>query len=361
MTQYFDIFNIPLGKNEDFIAKGRIQKNNQDQTNQDQDFDYIIVCDGHGDVYKNFMQDIRQLNMDALVSTECPATTLYHLMNDSNKYHIQAGCTFACAKIYHDRVDTFTIGDSNIFVYINKQLAYVSPDHNIHNESEVERLAAAEITYVVKDDQTFKLISPTVVIPHKAQSMHFVEPIPYIEPYSNCDLYVAMSQTIGHHGITGLAPARQTIYFNKAVDCVDIFVASDGVWDIFDPETIEHDMHFILNEKKIIKQESSLESELELDLDLKNIFVTAEIIAYEAEKRWKQGWDYEYNGKVYPDTEFGSKGWDDVSVGIWRHRPVAYAYDLDTLTPTFTLAETDLTQQVAEEIVDYTDNPLFTK
>jgi len=295
-----------MNKNEDFITKGHCVPI------EGEEFDYILVLDGHGDVLKQLMAYIRELDFDEIMTAsasanECTATYLNNLINADKRFHIRAGCTFACAKIFSDRVVVSTVGDSNIYVYINNMLEYVSPDHNINNADEVARLESEGITYILKDDQTFKLVSPTSLTYDMAKSLHFTAPIKYVD-YSTSgselytELYIAMTQTLGHHGITGLKPATKTIYF-KPTDKVDVIVATDGVWDVIDPELNVEDKDKIIH-------------------------LSAEDIAKEAVNRWKQGWDYIYNNETYSNTEFGPSGWDDVSVGVFRRYEIARVVEI---------------------------------
>jgi serine/threonine protein phosphatase PrpC len=286
MNSEIDYCCIQLNKNEDFITRG------QCVSEEGESFQYIIVLDGHGDITRQMMPYVRGLDFDSIMCHKCPATYLNDLLNEGNRFHIRAGCTFACAKIFDNRVESITVGDSNVYIYVNNELVYLSPDHNITNSEEIQRLEEAGITYKTQDDQTFKLISPTSLAPDMSQSIHFLTPTPYIEPDTGCELFIAMTQTLGHHGITGLKPYRKTILFQDT-DKVDVIVATDGVWDIIDPELIAEDKTMILQ-------------------------ASAKDIAKEAANRWRQGWNYIYNGHTYPNTEFGPVGWDDISVGVYR-------------------------------------------
>lgn len=291
MNSEIDLCCIQLNKNEDFITRGHCISSEGEQ------FHYILALDGHGDTSRQMMPYIRGLDFDDILSNNvCPATRLNEIINEGERFHIRSGCTFACAKIFENRVEAITVGDSNVYIYVNNELIYLSPDHNINNKEEIQRLEEAGITFKTQYDQTFKLLSATSLEPDITQSLHFLSPTPYLEPETGCELFIAMTQTLGHHGITGLKPATKTIMI-QPTDKVDVIVATDGVWDIIDPELIAEDKTMLLHN-------------------------SAKDIATEAVNRWKQGWNYIYNGISYTNTEFGSSGWDDVSVGIFRKKSI---------------------------------------
>jgi hypothetical protein len=272
---------IQLCKGEDYIIEGSGKSSETGEP-----FDYIMVFDGHGDINKNFMETIRSLPFDEIASnSECPATYIQKTI--LQKYHpIRAGCTFTCVKVYSTRIDLTSVGDSNALVYINKELVYKSVDHNINNPEEKERLKNQGIIHIVEKDFGCKLLSSTS-IEMDSENFHRIQFIRGVQ-----ELWLAMTQSLGHHNITGISPEKKIISFDYA-DKIDIVIATDGLWDIFNPEVIEEDKFMALN-------------------------ATAEEIVNEAEKRWKQAWDLHQDGIIYSDQKFPENNYDDVSVGVWR-------------------------------------------
>jgi len=274
---------IQLCNGEDYIAEGScicLATGNS--------FDYIAVFDGHGDSSKIFMEAIRNLPLNEIMRTsDCPATYIQkYILQNYPYFPVRPGCTFTCVKIYPDRIDLTSVGDSNAFIYINKELIYKSVDHVITNPTEIERLKNLNIKYIVEKETCCKILSPTSIemVDNKVFRIKFIKGV--------YEFWLAISQSLGHKNITGIAPEKKSILFNPD-DKIDIIVASDGLWDVFNPEICEEDRVLALN-------------------------ATAQEIANEAEKRWKQPWDLHQDGIIYKDQTFPENGYDDVSVGVWR-------------------------------------------
>jgi serine/threonine protein phosphatase PrpC len=249
-------------------------------------YDFIAVFDGHGDTNKKFMNTIKELPIkDIIREAECPAKAIHKLLIDKY-FPINAGTTFICAKIFSDNVKITSVGDSTAYLYINNKLTYKTTEHLITNPVEKQRLISQSIKHVIKQDMNCNILSPTSI---EMDKKNFYK-IKFIKDYNEC--WISMTQSIGHQGITGIEPETNIIYYNPE-DKVDLIVATDGLWDIFNPETIKQDYTMVLNFSSI---------------DLVN----------EAEKRWKQPWELHSDGIVYSEQSFPPDNYDDISVGIWR-------------------------------------------
>jgi len=110
---------------------------------------------------------------------------------------------------------------------------------------------------------------------------------------------LAMSQALGHNGITGYAPEKKEIFY-ESTDKVDIILGSDGFWD------------------QIILDEESADCLS----DLNDLFtMTSEQLANKSDARWKQPWKYYWNPKDLSKTldYIEHESYDDICVGIWSN------------------------------------------
>jgi serine/threonine protein phosphatase PrpC len=297
----FEINSIPLNKNEDFIIKGTYISPNELVS---ESFDYMICFDGHGDLSKTFMTFIRNLPFEEIIHQECLATYIQNLIVLNPELSINAGSTLVYAKIYKNKIIISSVGDSTAFVYINNELIYVTPEHTLDNESEQTRLNEMKINssnkfnYIKQPSESFQLVSETLIKNIKTVYNTFmrINEITHLTDITS----IAMTQSLGHHNLTGCVPTKEIIYFTEE-DKVDIIIGSDGAWDIIDPEIIPSDNELLL-------------------------FSSAEEIALEAEKRWKQDWNFMYDEEQEQIivTNFESKFWDDISVGVWRKKSSSY-------------------------------------
>jgi serine/threonine protein phosphatase PrpC len=285
---------IPLCKGEDFITQGSGICNETGNP-----FDFMIVFDGHGDLTIQFMYTIKKMPLvEILQNIGCPAKAIQKILIENYKnIPIKAGSTFTCVKIFEDRIIVTSVGDSTAQVYKNDVLVYSSPDHNMQNLSEVLRLRRDGIQYYSKKDHSIRVISPSSI---EIDNSIFR----YTFKKDNNNLHLAMTQSLGHHNITGLEPAVKIIHFG-AEEKIDVIIASDGLWDVFN-SNFEQDRAMILN-------------------------ASAREIAKEAEKRWKQEWDLIQGKNIYKSQIFPADQYDDVAVGIWRRRPISEREELSTI------------------------------
>jgi len=265
---------------------------------------YGIIIDGHGhDSGVNDIRSILQTHLAEILESENPQYIIQSQLEILKQQHLaniqpsvfadatvervtrnllQSGSTFIRAKVYDNRVDTFSIGDSEIYVLKNGEIAYHNPLHNWENEMEQRRLLARkDIRVCPRPSMRCQIMSPTTLCQKKS----------YTIQYTYQDIFVP-SQALGHGGITGFAPERQTICYDTT-DRIKVVLGSDGLWDIFMPSHPE-DFHRLL-------------------------YYDAEELANVAESRWKQCW---YLAKteddandVYEDISgFDKNMYDDVAV-----------------------------------------------
>jgi serine/threonine protein phosphatase PrpC len=264
-----------------------------------ENFEWMILADGHGSdscivtgkrtpsmVYKNLFD---KLDMDKLACSIDPATYIREQIPDS-KYNVALGATFILVKIFGDselpRAEFYSIGDSQCRMYKNDTLVYKNELHKPYNLKEVERLNV--IPHWFMKDHAPVILSDTELEMASSSRIYFM-----LDKIS-----LALTQSIGHHHVTGILPERVVIPFDLN-DHIQIVIGSDGVFDV-------------LNDVAILQDQQIL-----------SIGTATDILRY-AENRWKQSWKQvcrDKNGEYYvhdPDTHFNE--YDDISVAVWNQK-----------------------------------------
>jgi len=273
-------------------------------TTTGESYSYGIIIDGHG--HNSGVNDIRSIlqthlaeileseNPQHIIQSQLEVLKQEHLANvymsvfadatidRMNRNLLQSGSTFIRAKVYDNRVETLSIGDSEIYVLKNGEITYHTPLHNWENEAERKRLLARkDIQVCPQPSMRCQIMSPTTLCEKKTHTIQYTYQHNFVP-----------SQALGHGGITEFAPERQIIYYDTT-DHIKVVLGSDGLWDIFMPSHPE-DFHRLL-------------------------YYDAEELANVAESRWKQCWhlaktEYDAND-VYEDISgFDKNMYDDVAV-----------------------------------------------
>jgi serine/threonine protein phosphatase PrpC len=261
-----------LDKNQDIAYCGRA--NFEDST---KNYDWFVGCDGHGKIGNgNFIEILKKLDWTSIMMQENSLDVLLQEIKDK-KYNVQTGATYYEVKVFNNRVEICSVGDSKIKVFIDKQIVYSTTPHNLKNEKERQRLRER----IEKSDI---IIEKCENIPEMQNSttIKFVQGEYYYFDKGNSKL--AMTQSLGHNNITGLEPERKIIYFEKGQE-VQVIGGSDGLWDVI--------MDDELNDK---------------DVDSLLTF---------AESKWKGPWNIDWYGEVYQDK---FPIYDDISVCIYKNK-----------------------------------------
>ena len=283
---------------QDFISSGSFC----DEINGRR-FDYMLSADGHG---TSFCIDIlkelhRENKIEEYLTVENPMIKLGEFIN--SKYTLKkSGFCCVIVKIYQPIgkesgiVKSWCVGDSQSAIIKNSELVYISCPHNLTNPSEVERLK--EIRHLIQPcDSVPKISTKTSVIPRKAQYINFI---------SGVNSSIAMSQALGHNGITGLVPEYYEHIFTDN-DKIRVVIGSDGFWEqhIFDGPCQE-----------------------DVDEDLLNLTtMSAKQLIDKMEARWKQVWKYYWipgNTEKFVETDYPEDGIDDINVGVWDYNIVPF-------------------------------------
>ena len=288
---------LQIGKKQDDLFQGTSTNPSTGELYQ-----YAILIDGHGhDTGVNHIRTILQTDMDTIINSENPHLEIQTRLDDILQKHIDqlqpslfverakrnilynaynSGSTFLFTKVYANRAEIFSIGDSEVYVIKNDEIVYHNPIHTWDNLVERERLQnRSDIAILPKLDYRYELFSPTRIAMIHSQRIE----------YDNKCTFVP-SQTLGHCGITQFAPETHTVFFDET-DTYKLIMASDGLWDVFIP--------------------SHPEDRARLDT------MDAEQLANLAVDRWKQEWeviiDHASPDIIYPDKSTYPSG-DDVSV-----------------------------------------------
>lgn len=261
---------------------------------------YGIIADGHG--HNRGVDDIRtvlQTHLATILEAEDPHIIIQDQLLVLKQQHLdnvkqtlfgcgsktriihelsQSGSTFIRVKVYANRVECFSIGDSEVYVLKNGEIAYHNPLHNWANEDEQYRLLnRPDICVRAKPSYRYELIDPNTMMCIPSWQIL----------YTHNHLFVP-SQALGHDGITEFAPERQTIHY-ETTDQIKVIMASDGLWDVFMPSHPE-DYERLLT-------------------------LNGEQLADLAELRWKQSWNMVKSvDDTDPPRPASFEIYDDVSV-----------------------------------------------
>lgn len=254
-------------------------------------FDLIELYDGHGpDLCINALR--YHINTSEIIRTSLlPEVSIQlKLSIDYPLMPWDSGSTFVCAKIFANRIECRSIGDSEIWIYKNGERVYNSPVHNWHNLEERVRIRDLGIGVKPKPDFMPVLLSPTKIRMDPSFRVQWNSGATSSAPScsantSKTNLVFVPTQSLGHRGITGLQAAIQTIWFEPS-DVVKVIVGSDGLWDMILADC----------DKEILCSGSATE------------------LAELAEKRWRQEWDFVEDNE-YPDRTVKNlfESYDDIS------------------------------------------------
>lgn len=244
-----------IGSGQDYAVCGRIGA-----------VDYIAVLDGHGN--DACIRHLRQLNFDEIATSEKPIHELEKKLKGYNLY--KSGSTVTFARIVHNIIQVFNLGDSKTIVLINGVIVYKTEMHTFHNEEELIRVKPY-VTRICESMAPFP-VSETVVKDSRSD----------VGVFLNGETLVP-SQSLGHNNMTGpVEPTLCTMEFNPK-DKVRVICGSDGFWDMY----MENSPLLVCTPKDMLD---------------------------EAERRWKQIWTY-----ITPvgavRTAFPNA--DDVSIAVW--------------------------------------------
>ena len=295
---YLDTQERQLGKKQDIAISGRnlLNKNGKH-------CDWTLVADGHGgflaiNIIKNLITNNK---LAEIIANDEPMDALVAYMK-TQFIGSNSGTTCIIVKIFENNViQSWNVGDSQVAIYVNKQLHYISCPHNMKNPLEQVRLKEQielNIIHIEKMKDCVPVIATKTTMTTRIGEYIYFENKP-----------LAMTQALGDGWVTGIVPEKFEYTFDPA-DEVRVVVGTDGFW-----------------EQYIFEGPDALE-------DLLNITtLPADELIDIAAKRWIQEWTYYWNPKNATDfiiTDYDG-AYDDIGLAIWSNR-----MPTDPLTNTFT-------------------------
>lgn len=280
----------------------------------DTSFQYIVVCDGHGenDSYNKYFRPIlNEMDFPVLLRGVTPVESIIQYVESKSfdiPQYFHNGATLSIAKIYNNdsviTVKCYNMGDSRCRVFLNDQLVYANIPHTIMSESEQNRLQARFECRNISVHPSSKnvIIDEDTIVREKSMRLHFRSPH-MLWPA----IRMIPTQCIGHNNVTGSMPdtfEREFIIPNDGGMSpfkLRVCVVSDGVDDMVIRDSAE-------------------------DLNKLSNMNCDEIVEF-AEYRWKKKWQILKSDKsgIYMNDDgttpykTGFDHLDDCAVGVWEY------------------------------------------
>jgi serine/threonine protein phosphatase PrpC len=271
---------------------------------------WSAVFDGHGT--NQSIDIIRGADLDTIMKSSQPWIPLQELIQTDPQAtpqdKLKSGSTMVYAKMTIEQlnilVEIVNIGDSTGMLIVNNQPMFITEAHDAKNAKEIFRLMdekrVCQKRPIIHKASNFDLISPTALNSRRGTYIQFIHPTQYV------DYELSPSQSLGHDGLTGLAPTVSTFRL-KHNDQIKILLFSDGVGDILPTEGLASasTLSFMTTAK-----------------------TTTEILD-EAERRWKQEWTMHdlYRPSYTSKAHFPKNGYDDCCCGMIQvnlHQPPSF-------------------------------------
>lgn len=244
------ILSLDKGQDIGFHGKGTTVKG--------EEFEWMVGCDGHG---ADYIADIlRGMNWGFIMSRDDSLKLVIDIIGSHwsqypERQYVSSGATYMEAKIFKDRIETCSVGDSKIMVFMDGNLCYESTEHNFFNSLEQERLIDYDITL------------SAVVVPQVLTPTNITGTIKNYHTFEDGTM-LAMTQSLGHRNITGIDAERKVIPYTPQ-NKMRVVLMSDGLSELLSTEPVYHeqDLHSLAH-------------------------LSSEQLAGIAEQRWKQDWNY---------------------------------------------------------------------
>ena len=265
-------------------------------------FDVITVFDGHGLPksgkchFIDCLDAASEADRARIWASPNPMESWIEYFNTTTYDH-GTGAVCAIARIFQNRIETFTIGDATVLIFVDDALKYINQDHNADNKDEVNRLKETHgpMKFSIEPAKRLEVFGPNDIRQVDATCTVF-----YSSAHTSTSL--AITQSLGHNNITGYNMEKNIIYYEPHQK-VQVIVCSDGVMDMVctgsDNKTaVEDDLAFLSRS-------------------------SASEIAHWAKERWRQEWithvaGYSGTGKQkFPENKLGQ---DDVSAATWTKK-----------------------------------------
>jgi len=196
---------------------------------------WAMITDGHGnDKCIAYLRSIPQAELDKVVGLKNPAETLFAMVNKNVllRLHESSGATLNLVKVYSDRLVCINMGDSQAAVYKNGELVFLTEFHDSSNPVERQRLMKENPSVGYFPSKSCVVTTDGKMYQADAEYIHHTS---YV--------ILALTQALGHRGVTGCAPTTTTISYGPE-DTVRVVIASDGFWDMVAENAPEEKLRF---------------------------------------------------------------------------------------------------------------------
>jgi len=301
------------------------------------EFDYLIVSDGHGRGIKkhvlrefiknldwNFILQIKDWYKNDIDPSGDYVSPLFRSLHSgidafSDQYNTKQGCTLSVVLIYSDRFECFTIGDSTIKIWEKDSESWTKTaetiDHDIHFLEDTGRLEQRSINDAMFSRTSWKKNGKKIPNGVQRDNVWRMKPIDAKTMTMEASAYfhfddtssLNMTRSLGHyptrflkntadekkhqlslaeHSLTKVVIPRKTntLYV--------IIAATDGVWDV------------------------TAEDKAAIYVDMIANGASATTIVKEVKKCWFQNWDYIFEGKAQGKTSLPHDNHDDIGCSI---------------------------------------------
>jgi serine/threonine protein phosphatase PrpC len=146
-----------LCKGQDYVEKGHGV-----DSDSGEEFDWALLNDGHGShSCIRFIRDIPIEKKAELIGTGNPVEALAEYIDTSGcvRKDESSGATVVIVKFYSDRAVCLSSGDSQVAVFKNGELEYLSKEHNCHNPEEVDRVKAMGFSISTQPNTNSKMVA----------------------------------------------------------------------------------------------------------------------------------------------------------------------------------------------------------
>jgi serine/threonine protein phosphatase PrpC len=257
-------------------------------------FNWAAVFDGHGsNLCIDFIKKIPSYIMNDFIVSNKPIQSLAKYIDENLKNCEGSGSTMCLVKFYRDRIECFNCGDSQVVVFGNGNVKFISKEHNFSNKNERNRLTHINnnnnVTFI--PSMNIKMMDNETLVSVYSE---------YIEWDDDCSTRLACSQSLGHNGVTGYAPDK-TIIPISPTDNYKVIIGSDGLWDMV-----------MMNDKREM-------TEL--------YYMDADDIMKQTTDRWLQQWKMQdllnYDTTIH-HCSYKPSQCDDISVVVANIIPIIY-------------------------------------
>jgi serine/threonine protein phosphatase PrpC len=100
---------------------------------------WVMLNDGHGsDACINCLRSLSQDQLDKIIASSTPIESLATKIDETIKITQKdlSGATCVIARIYPSHIELISSGDSQFIVFKNKELIYVSKEHNCKSNND---------------------------------------------------------------------------------------------------------------------------------------------------------------------------------------------------------------------------------